>query len=115
MPRSAVHVLEDILRCIEQVQHAAESRTVADLESEWMFRLAVERAIEIISEASRHIPENLKNLRPEIPWPEISSIGNILRHEYHTVATNIVWEVVQKDLPVLREAIVAMLRAADPS
>jgi uncharacterized protein with HEPN domain len=42
-------------------------------------RWLVERGIEIISEASRHLPDELKARHPEIPWPKVAGIGNVLR------------------------------------
>jgi uncharacterized protein with HEPN domain len=54
-------------------------------------RRAVERELEIISEASRHIPADLQEAAPEVPWREIAGIGIVLRHEYQRVADKIVW------------------------
>lgn len=64
----------------------------------------VERGIEIISEASRHLPDDLKARHPEIPWPKVSGIGNVLRHEYQKIAHDVLWHVVQDDLPPLERA-----------
>ena len=61
----------------------------------------VQRALEIISEASRHLPDELLLIAPEIPWKQIRGIGNILRHEYHRLADSIVWSVVTDHLPQL--------------
>ena len=49
-------------------------------------------------------------MRPEIPWNDIASIGNILRHKYHSISMPIIWEVVQKDLPPLKAAIEVIAR-----
>jgi uncharacterized protein with HEPN domain len=51
----------------------------------WITRRAAERAIEIISEASRHLPEEMRASAPEVPWREIAAIGNVLRHAYHRI------------------------------
>ena len=58
-------------------------------------RGAVEREIEIISEASRRVPKKLKATESGIPWHEIASIGNVLRHDYEIVSDPVVWNVVQ--------------------
>lgn len=60
---------------------------------------AVERCIEVISEASRHLPEAIKTSHPEIPWADVSAIGDVFRHEYHNIAARIVWETVRLHLP----------------
>ena len=57
-----------------------------------------EWGLEIISEASRHLPDELKARHPEIPWPKVAGIGNVLCHEYARVAHDLLWRVVQDDL-----------------
>jgi uncharacterized protein with HEPN domain len=80
-----------------------------------MLRDAVERNIERISEASRHIPRSVKAKHPEIPWRKIAGIGNILRHAYPIVDDSLVWEVVVRDLPPLRATVEQMLAEVDAS
>jgi uncharacterized protein with HEPN domain len=72
-------------------------------------RRAVERELEIISEASRHIPADLQEVAPEVPWREIAGIGNVLRHEYQRVADKIVWNVVERHVDPLRDAVGRLL------
>jgi uncharacterized protein with HEPN domain len=72
MRRKVGHVLHDILEAIERIEHITRGKTLADFEGSWELRWLVQRAIEIISEASRAIPDELKNTRPEIPWPRES-------------------------------------------
>jgi len=67
-----------------------------------------ERGIEVISEASRHIPEELKAKYPEVQWRQIADIGNRLRHAYHSVDTLIIWKIVQDHLSPLRDVIAKM-------
>jgi uncharacterized protein with HEPN domain len=76
-------------------------------------RWLVQRAIEIISEASRGIPETMKASRPEIPWQRVRDIGNVLRHQYEGVSDPILWRVVTDELPRLRAAIEAMAAQID--
>ena len=113
-PREYRHALEDILAAIDGIEAAVSGKTFADYESEWLLRHGVERGIEIISEASRAIPEEIRGLRPEIPRREIRGIGNVLRHEYHGLSSAIMWRVVVDELPPLRLAVVDLLdRSAD--
>jgi len=67
-----------------------------------------ERGIEVISKASRHIPEELKAKYPEVQWRQIADIGNRLRHAYHSVDTLIIWKIVQDHLSPLRDVIAKM-------
>lgn len=85
-PRSVRPRLDDILENID-----IAVRAVADsFKNDVIVRLAVERAVEIISEAVRHIPPEARDLYPDTPWRNIIAIGNKLRHEYHRVDPDIV-------------------------
>ena len=66
---------------------------------------AVTRCLEIISEASRRLPEDLKARHPAITWRQMAAAGNIYRHNYEDVAAHFVWETVQKALPPLRTVV----------
>lgn len=108
MSRSSDPALHDILDAIANIDRVLIGKTFHDFEGDWLLRRGVERGIEIISEASRHIPPELRALQPQIPWHDIASIGNILRHKYHSISMPIIWEVVQKDLPPLKAAVEAI-------
>ena len=77
-----------------------------------MLRFAVERGVEIISGASRRIPDDLKARHGHIPWREIAGIGNVLRHDYERIDDRELWRVLTRDLP-LKAAVEAMLREAE--
>ena len=64
---------------------------------------ALERGLEIISEASRHLPDDLKDRHPHIPWRKVAGIGNVLRHDYERIAPAILWKLMRDDLPVLEK------------
>jgi len=66
---------------------------------------AVTRCLEIISEASRRLPDDLKARHPSIAWKDMAGAGNIYRHDYEDVAAQHVWDTVQIDLPPLRVVI----------
>ena len=60
-----------------------------------------QRALEIISEASRRLPAAMKARHPEIPWVDVAGAGNVYRHDYEDVRQRDVWTTVQKHLPPL--------------
>lgn len=70
----------------------------------WLLQRGIERGLEIISEAVRHVPDHLLAQESSIAWQDIRSIGNLIRHEYHRVEPAIVWSVVVDDLTPLRDA-----------
>jgi uncharacterized protein with HEPN domain len=108
MERSVRPALRAVLEAIDGIQNATLGKSVADYSSDWLLRHAIQRGIEIVSEAARRIPADLQATQPNVPWPEIMGIGNILRHEYHRISDNIIWNVVRDHLPPLRKAVSAM-------
>ncbi len=66
---------------------------------------AVVRALEIISEASRRLPEELKERHPHIDWFSIAAAGNVYRHEYEAVDEDLIWATITRSLPILRWAV----------
>jgi uncharacterized protein with HEPN domain len=74
---------------------------------------AVTRALEIISEASRRLPDDLSDRHPELPWRSIRDVGNFYRHQYDNVAASYVWETVTVHLPPLLAAVVAEIEGLE--
>lgn len=103
--RNPLVVLAEIEAAIDGIEQAVDGRTIDDFSADWLLKHGVERGLEIISEASRHIPEELLAVAPEIPWKQMRGIGNVFRHEYHKVANPIIWAVVKDNLPPLRLAV----------
>ncbi len=106
--RAVDHTLRDILDTIARVETKIAGKQFEEFQADWEFRFAVQRAIEIVSEATRRLPEELKSTRPEIRWRSVAAIGNILRHEYHTISDRVVWNAVHEDFPPLKAAIEAI-------
>lgn len=72
---------------------------------------AVTRCLEIISEASRGLPQSMLDRHPHLPWRAIMDAGNFYRHEYDNVAEDFVWRTVQQRLPDLLAAVEARWRS----
>jgi uncharacterized protein with HEPN domain len=93
-----LHHLDLAARFVEGMDRAAfleDTRTI----------YAVTRCLEIISEASRRLPEELKARHPAIAWRQMASAGNVYRHDYEDVAAQTVWDTLRLALPPLRTAI----------
>lgn len=93
--------LTDIIEAIELIRSEMAGVTLEAFEPDRRKRWLVERGVEIISEASRHLGDELKARYPGIPWPKVAGIGNVLRHEYEHVAHDVLWRLVRDDLPPL--------------
>jgi uncharacterized protein with HEPN domain len=112
--RSATPRLRDIIDALERIRSETEGVALDAFEADWRKRW-VERGIEIISEASRHLPADMKARHPEIPWRKVASVGNVLRHEYERTAPDVLWTVAHEDLPILEKVCRKELAAADPA
>ena len=93
--------LADIIEAIERVRHVLNGVSLEAFEEDWEKRWLVERGIEVISEASRHLADDMKARRSEVPWSKVAGIGNVLRHAYDRVAPDVLWKLAQDDLPDL--------------
>jgi uncharacterized protein with HEPN domain len=71
---------------------------------------AVIRTFEIIGEAARQIPEDVRKANPEVLWREITAMRNKLTHEYFGINTQVIWRTVQEDLPVIIPVLRKMLK-----
>lgn len=73
------------------------------------------RHLQIIGEAARATPEEIRALAPEIPWLQIAGMRNILVHGYFEVDTDLVWDAATRDLPALKPAIERLLATLNPA
>jgi uncharacterized protein with HEPN domain len=74
------------------------SEAVAKLRAHEAELRRLERGVEIISEASRHLADEMKARHPEIPWAKVAGIGNVLRHEYERIAPDVLWRLSRDEL-----------------
>jgi uncharacterized protein with HEPN domain len=93
--------LADIVEAIERIGRVLDGIPLEAFEQDWEKRWLVERGIEIISEASRRLPDEIKKRRPAIPWAKVAGIGNVLRHDYDRAAPDLLWKLARDDLPTL--------------
>jgi uncharacterized protein with HEPN domain len=98
---SPIARLTDIIDAIELITSEMEGVTLDAFERDRRKRWLIERGIEIISEASRRLPTDMKARHAQIPWPKVAGIGHVLRHEYEDVAPDVLWHVVRDNLPPL--------------
>jgi uncharacterized protein with HEPN domain len=104
--------LTDIIEAIERIRHVLRDVSLETFERDWEKRWLVERGFEIISEASRHLPDDVRARHSGIPWAKVAGIGNVLRHEYNRAAPDILWKLARDDLDSLDQVCRAELVAA---
>jgi uncharacterized protein with HEPN domain len=105
--------LADIIEAIERIRCVLDGVTLEAFEQSWEKRWLVERGIEVISEASRHLTDDIKERRTEVPWSKVAGIGNVLRHAYDHVAPDVLWKLAQDDLATIESVCRAELAAAE--
>ena len=105
--------LRDVLHHIELANHFVEGFDQAMFLDDARTIYAVTRCLEIISEASRRLPDDLKARHPLIPWKQVAGAGNIYRHEYEDVAARQVWRTLTVSLPLLLAVIEQELQMLD--
>lgn len=100
--KPAASALRDILHHIDLATQFVEGFGDVTFKDDIRTVYAVTRCLEIISEASRRLPEELKARHPAIAWKQMAGAGNVYRHDYEDVAAHFVWDTVERALPPLR-------------
>ncbi len=101
--------LQDILESIERIEEYIEGYNFETFTKDRKTVDAVLRNLEIIGEAAKHIPENIRMQHPEIPWKRVIGLRNVVIHHYFGVDLSIVWVIIKKQLPELKKAVISLL------
>lgn len=110
---SALTPLRDILYHLDLALDFVKGSDFPSFQADVRTVFAVTRCLEIISEASRRLPDEIKERHPEILWKEMAGAGNIYRHNYEDVATQFIWDTAQLALPPLRVVVNRELKRLD--
>jgi uncharacterized protein with HEPN domain len=106
MPSKAIETpLRDILHHIDLAAQFVAGLDYAAFRDDVRTVYAVTRCLEIISEASRRLPDELKARHPSIAWKQMAGAGNVYRHDYEDVAAHYLWDTLHRDLRELRVVI----------
>jgi uncharacterized protein with HEPN domain len=103
-------LLQHILESIEWIE-----KDIKDLSEEAFYanvpiQDAVVRRFEIIGEAVRNLPNDFKKDNPEIPWLDIADMRNRLIHEYFNVDIELIWDIIQQEVPPLKKQIKKLIK-----
>ena len=108
-------LLEHIHECIERIQEYTNGYEKASFYGSPLVQDAVIRNLQTLAESTQRLSESLKDAEAEIPWRAIAGFRNVLVHGYLGIDPEIVWSVVETDLPSLSPAIERMTSALRPS
>jgi uncharacterized protein with HEPN domain len=101
--------LWDMLDACERIGRYIAGRTEADFIADDFFRSAVERQIEIVGEAARHVSAALRDSHPEVPWRAIMAQRHVLAHEYGDIQPSLIWRVAKVHVPSLADQLRGLL------
>ncbi len=101
-------LLRHIQHCIGRIEHDTREGKEKFLANETL-QDAVVHNLQIIGEASKKLPDDLKEKYVNIPWKQIAGMRDVIVHDYFGMSWEIVWDVVQNRIPDLKEVIQAML------
>jgi uncharacterized protein with HEPN domain len=109
MSREFLDFVEDILDGMNKAEMLLEGVSYSQFETDFRTNFAVVRALEIIGEAVKRLPEELYQRYPDIPWKGMAGMRDRIVHGYDNVDLQIVWDVVKRDIPQIKPKIELIL------
>lgn len=103
MKRDLNLFIRDILESITAIEEFSKNINKKELISNRLKQSAIIREIEIIGEAAKNIPNSFREKYPNIQWHEIAGMRDVIIHGYFRVDLDAVWNVIKKDLPILKK------------
>ena len=111
--RDSVERLRDIVEAIAAIERHSNCEK-QEFERDELLQTWFVRHLQIIGEAARAIPEEIRALAPDIPRRQIAGMRNVLVHGYFEIDTDLVWDTAARDVPALKPAIERLLAALNP-
>jgi uncharacterized protein with HEPN domain len=114
MQPSVADRIAHIAAAIGSIQDVTAGQSRKNFAESLVTRLAVERLLEVISEASRFLPSELKAMEPGINWRRLADLGNWLRHAYHRTDPGLLWNMIEDDLEPLGRFVEQIAKKTGP-
>jgi uncharacterized protein with HEPN domain len=106
-PKVTLRQIADYAR---QAQALCAGKTLPVLMADWQALLAFERVLEILGEAVKRLPPELRDRYPAVPWRLVAGMRDHLSHGYDDIRHDVLWNAVHRDVPVLLTTVEQMLR-----
>lgn len=108
MKKDPIIYIDDMLEAIEAIRRYVSGMDEVKFSQTDYMQDAVIRQLSIIGEAGRNIPAEIQAKQPDIPWRKIVNFRNVIIHEYSGVSLGLVWQIVIKDMPVLKNQLTSL-------
>jgi uncharacterized protein with HEPN domain len=105
--------IQHVLDAIQEIEIYLSTADLSIFLENSMMRFACIKQMEIVGEASKHITEELKSQFPEIEWSQIIGMRNVFAHEYFGIDSSLVWEIIKRDLPLLKSKMESILKSLE--
>lgn len=109
MTKDPIIDLEHILYSIELIEKYSKNVTKKDFLASTQLQDSIVRRIEVIGEAGKNLPPSIKVKSPKVQWKKIVGMRDVLAHGYLSVDLDLTWEVVKRDIPILKDEIIRLL------
>jgi len=109
MPREYKAYLRDILEAIDKIERYTKNISFEDFSDNELIQDGVIRNLEIIGEAVKNLPDDIKKDYPEVDWRKIAGLRDILIHAYFGVDLEVIWDIVKNKVPELKEMVKKIL------
>ena len=105
MNRDLKLFIYNIMDSIENIESFLKEISKESFFKDGLRQSAVIRQLEVIGEATKNIPDSFRKKYPEIPWKKIVGLRDIIIHTYFEIDLDITWEIIKKDLPLLKKQV----------
>lgn len=102
--------LRDILEAIDHIEVFLTGIDFEAYKTDFKTKFAVERQMQVIAEAAVRLGEEAGAIAPGPDWKGFRGMGNILRHAYHRIDDELVWNAAKGELPLMKEAILKVVK-----